>query len=218
MPRTVIENPVINSPFAEPTRHFRFADDGITDEVVEARRVSSYFIPIPRPRSRNKQQLLFETEWTQERVKENEFINRVRERVALWRRGGYVGVTATTRRLLEHWQSPERERRLFFCQVEALETAIYITEVANRYGDAWIENDLREANAGANPLNLIVEVSGYQEKDKVAKVATATNLWVPAVNNHGGFGRWAFIEISDPWDAQHAIRAFLATLAAKEAA
>jgi type III restriction enzyme len=56
-------------------------------------------------------------------------------------------------------------------------------------------------------LNLIIEVTGEHKKDKVAKVATARTLWVPAVNNHGGFGRWAFIEIDDPWDAQNVIRA-----------
>ncbi len=46
---------------------------------------------------------------------------------------------------------PERERRLFFCQVEALETVIYLTEVAGKYGDAWIENRLRQDNLDANP-------------------------------------------------------------------
>jgi len=51
--------------------------------------------------------------------------------------------------------------------------------------------------------------SGEHKKDKVAKVATARTLWVPAVNNHGGFDRWAFIEIDDPWDAQNLIRASL---------
>ena len=59
------------------------------------------------------------------------------------------------------------------------------------------------------PLNLIVEVSGAQRKDKEAKVATARTMWVPAVNNHGGFGRWAFLEITDPWDADNVIRGFL---------
>jgi type III restriction enzyme len=153
MPQVVIENPVINSSFVEPTRHYRFSDDGITDEIEPARRVSSYFVPIPRPKSRNaNKQLAFDTEWTRERIQENKFINDVRERVALWRRGGYLGVTPITRRLLEHWRDPERERKLFFCQIEALETAIYIAEVAGRYGDAWIENDLRRANADANPL------------------------------------------------------------------
>jgi type III restriction enzyme len=58
-------------------------------------------------------------------------------------------------------------------------------------------------------LSLILEVSGEAKKEKAAKVATARNLWVPAVNNHGDFGRWAFIEIVDPWDAKNTIRAFL---------
>jgi type III restriction enzyme len=59
-------------------------------------------------------------------------------------------------------------------------------------------------------LNLIIEVTGEKKKDKAAKVSTARNLWVPAVNNHGGFGRWAFLEIADPWDAKNTIRAFIA--------
>ena len=58
-------------------------------------------------------------------------------------------------------------------------------------------------------LNLIIEVSGEPKRDKAEKVATARNLWVPAVNNHGGFGRWAFVEVTDPWDAASVIRAFV---------
>jgi type III restriction enzyme len=58
-----------------------------------------------------------------------------------------------------------------------------------------------------NPLNLIVEVTGEKKKDKAAKVSTARTLWLPAINNHGGFGRWAFVEIGDPWDAKNLIRA-----------
>jgi len=62
---------------------------------------------------------------------------------------------------------------------------------------------------GDDLLNLIVEVSGEARKDKAAKVAAARNLWVPAVNNHGGWGRWAFIEIVDRYEAKGTIRAFL---------
>jgi type III restriction enzyme len=40
-------------------------------------------------------------------------------------------------------------------------------------------------------------------------VQTARSLWVPAVNNDGRFGRWAFLEIHDPWGAKNTIRAFL---------
>ena len=150
MPRVVIENPVVNSPFEEPKRHFRFDNEGITSEIVPERRSSHYFIPIPRPRKRGAQAALFETEWLEERIQENRFINQVRERVARWRAGGHVDVTKTTARLLQYWTREERERRLFFCQIEAVETIIYLTEVAKRYGDAWIENDLRRAAAEAD--------------------------------------------------------------------
>jgi type III restriction enzyme len=57
-----------------------------------------------------------------------------------------------------------------------------------------------------NLLNLVVEVTGQKKKDKEAKVAAVRTLWAPAVNNHGGFGRWDFIEITDPWNAKNLIR------------
>ncbi|MBU4233977.1 MAG: DEAD/DEAH box helicase family protein [Proteobacteria bacterium] len=151
MKQVVIENPVINSPFDEPQRHFRFSNEGITNEIIPERRVSSYFIPIAKPKKKGKQAYLPDTEWTQERIEENKEINQIRSRVAMWRQGGYLGTTKTTARLLEYWQRPDREKNLFFCQIEALETAIYITEVAKKSGDAWIENFIRERNEGANP-------------------------------------------------------------------
>jgi type III restriction enzyme len=60
-------------------------------------------------------------------------------------------------------------------------------------------------------LNLICEVSGDARKDKAAKVETARDLWVPAINNHGGFGRWAFVNVTDPWDAEKVIWAAFQT-------
>lgn len=151
--QVVIENPIINSPFNEPGRHFRFTDDGITSEIDDGRRTSSYFVPIARPKKRRgaPQQALFDTEWTQDRIVENKLVNDIRNRVATWRKGGYVGVTPTTARLIAYWTDPNREKKLFFCQNEALETAIYTTEVAKKYGDAWIENAIREANDTSNP-------------------------------------------------------------------
>jgi type III restriction enzyme len=151
MSQVVIENPIINSPFDEPTRHFRFSDEGITNEIVDGRRTSSYFVPIAKPKKKGSSQLQFDTEWTQDRIEENKLVNDIRRRVDMWRKGGHVGVTPTTARLIAYWTDPNREKKLFFCQIEALETAIYITEVAKKYGDAWIENQLREANDSSNP-------------------------------------------------------------------
>lgn len=144
----VIPNPILNSPFREPTRHFRFDEDGITSEVVEERRRSTYFIPIPKPKKKvaagvPANQLTLPGNWTSERMQENDNINRVRAHVAGWRAAGWPGVTATTRELLDYWTNEERDRPLFFCQIEALETAIYVTEVAGKE-QQWIDNLLRE--------------------------------------------------------------------------
>jgi type III restriction enzyme len=64
----------------------------------------------------------------------------------------------------------------------------------------------------AGELNLVLEVSGQDRAEKAAKVATARTLWAPAVNNHGGFGRWAVFEVRDPWNAKTEIREFLKEL------
>ncbi|MGI9119294.1 MAG: DNA methyltransferase [Acidimicrobiales bacterium] len=148
-PQIVIENPILNRPYDAPERHFRFDDEGITDNVVGGRRPSSYFIPIPKAK-KNGGQLVFD-EWTGDRIEENRLINQIRDRVARWRELGWPAVTPTTRALLEYWTDAERERPLFFCQIEALETAIYLTEAAKKLGDPWIENELRTFAEDANP-------------------------------------------------------------------
>jgi len=68
---------------------------------------------------------------------------------------------------------------------------------------------LDDGNGKKDPLNLIIEVTGERDKKKAAKVSTARDFWVPAVNNHSGFGRWSFIEISDPWDAKNTVKALI---------
>jgi type III restriction enzyme len=155
MKSIVIENPIVNSAFSEPKRHFRFDDEGITNELVEKRRNSQYFIPIAKPKKKDNQTQLELEFWTNDRIEENKFINDVRQCVSLWRDRNYsstVNITPITRRLLEYWKNPERERRLFFCQLEALETIIYLTEVAPKSGKAWFINKLNEFKDVANPL------------------------------------------------------------------
>ena len=139
-----IENPILNSPYDEPTRYWKFDDEGITNEVVDGRRRSEYFMPIPASKRRGGTQAELEfEEWTQDRVEENAFTNQVREAVLRWRKLGWPGVTATTRRLLEYWTDEDREKRFFFCQIEALETAIFLTEAAGKQsGGSYFENEM----------------------------------------------------------------------------
>jgi type III restriction enzyme len=68
----------------------------------------------------------------------------------------------------------------------------YVPDFIVRIDDGHGDDDL---------LNMIVEVSGATRRDKERKVATSRDLWIPAVNSGGGFGRWAFVEVSDIADA-----------------
>ena len=110
MSDAIIENPVINSPFEEPTRHFRFGDDGITKRPWNAGASAHTSCPSRSHGSTSRPAPVAETEWTASRIQENEFINRIRERVDLWRRGGYVGITKTTARLLDYWTAARTAR------------------------------------------------------------------------------------------------------------
>ena len=148
-----IENPILNSPYKMPTRHFKFDEEGITDEVVEGRRRSQYFMPVPASKQKGKAQKELEfLEWTQDRVEENIFTNEIRDAVGLWRQRGWPDVTPTTHFLLEYWTEKERERPLFFCQIEAAETAIFLVEAASKQprGPYFI-NEIRRFNEDANP-------------------------------------------------------------------
>jgi hypothetical protein len=66
-----------------------------------------------------------------------------------------------------------------------------------------------DGHGPADLLNLILECTGQKKKDKEAKVTTTQTLWIPAVNGHGEFGRWTFLEVRDPWDAQNEIQRIL---------
>lgn len=146
-----IDNPIVNSPFAMPERRWKFDRDGITDEILAGRRPSARFVPIAKSAKKGKQpSLLLNEEWTGDRLEENQFVNDVRKELQSWRDSGRRGLSSVSTELLEHWSRPERERRLYWCQIEALETAMFLTEVAAKVGCAWIENKLTEVAGDFN--------------------------------------------------------------------
>ena len=148
-----MNNPILNSPYSEPLRHFNSDERGITDEILEFRRPSSYYIPVPKAKTAQQQLDLNISEgaYGSELQKENEFINKVRAYVKEWRMSGWPGLTRISRDLLSYWNDESRENKLFFCQIEALETFMYLNEVAEKTGQNWIINDIKKANSGANP-------------------------------------------------------------------
>jgi len=146
--RGAIENPVINSPYAEPARHFRVVDGQVTGEIDPRRRPSEFFVPVAKPKKASPQLALQFGGGA--RQQPNEIVNEVRQAVARWRLQGYPHTTSTTKDLLAHWRAEDRERRLFFCQIEAAETAIYLTEAAQKLADTKALNQIREDNAKYN--------------------------------------------------------------------
>ncbi|WP_237152088.1 BPTD_3080 family restriction endonuclease [Oryzibacter oryziterrae] len=145
------DNPIITSPFDPPTHHYELDDDGQpTGKKLAGRRESIQVVPVPAARRRGPKQAelaLFDENGA--KVTSNALINEIRKHVEQWRAlpPSQWGVTPETQRLLLHWREPTRARRLFFCQREAVETLIYLTEVApNRF-----RKQLQDANAEANP-------------------------------------------------------------------
>jgi type III restriction enzyme len=116
----LVDNPILNSPFEEPTRYWAY-DEG-QPVLVEGRRPAGYYF---KSRTRGEQLAMLEEEFVP-----LELVNTIRERVREWRVQGYPDVTPITRQLLNHWNNPDRERKLFFCQREAVETLIWLVEAS----------------------------------------------------------------------------------------
>jgi len=116
-----VEQPILNSPFEEPAEHW-LIQEGQTPTRAPGRRQAGYFYrnpkaPQPEPGEPAR------GDW-----EELELVNLVRERVAQWREAGYPGATRTTLDLIRHWRREGREQRLFFAQIEAAETVIFLNE------------------------------------------------------------------------------------------
>ena len=160
------ERPVVNSPYEYPARHWELDQEGQpTSRILEQRRRAEFITPIPKPRKRRKAAAQDVLEFadrtgvstTAQQYDPTPIINELRGHIDRWRalpNPGDWQVTPETARLLRHWR---RHRfsgiRPFFCQIEAVETLIWITEVAPRAGrraKTFLDH-LDAANAGANP-------------------------------------------------------------------
>ena len=137
------EKPILNSPYAYPSRHWELDDSGQpTQRIAEQRRIAEFVTPIPKPRRRrdrgDQDELVFsEGQGLSSAAQQYDVtgnVNEIRRLVDAWRQlpnPSDWGVTPETQRLLQHWRSYEfSSYRPFFCQVEAAETVIWLTEVA----------------------------------------------------------------------------------------
>ena len=157
------DRPILNSPYEYPSRHWELDESGQpTSRILDRRRRVSFITPIPRPKKRGQRAMVFDAaaqalEAEGQQYELMEVINELRRRVDAWRSipdPGRWRVTPETARLIKHWRSHRfGDIRPFFCQVEAAETAIWLTEVAPRLGNEGRRflDHLAAANAQANP-------------------------------------------------------------------
>src|SRR5437899_1138398 len=159
------ERPILNSPYEYPGRHWELDADGQpTGQIIEERRKAKFITPIPKPKKHKRrggqERMVFDegagVSTAKQQYDPTPIIDELRRRVDHWRASGNPsswGVTPETARLLQHWRHYEFTGvRPFFCQIEAAETAIWLTEVApNEAQSKRFLEHLANANNDANP-------------------------------------------------------------------
>ena len=157
------QHPILNSPYEYPGTHWELDDSGQpTQQVLESRRPVSFITPIPKPKktTRNQQSLVLDEgkglSTEDQQYDPTGLINELRRHVDQWRAipdPGQWKVTPETARLLQHWRHHRfASLRPFFCQVEAAETIIWLTEVApqlGKEGKVFLDH-LDKVNADSN--------------------------------------------------------------------
>src|SRR5712691_11697331 len=165
MSNPVFDHPILNSPYGYPSKHWELDAVGQpTQKTIARRRDAKFITPIPKPKKHKaaltQAGFVFD-EGKGLSTKEQQYdptsiINEVRRTVVAWRslpNPNQWQVTPETARLLQHWRHHEFSSvRPFFCQVEAVETAIWLVEVApqSKNGKRVLDH-LVSANKDANP-------------------------------------------------------------------
>ncbi|GAB3679012.1 BPTD_3080 family restriction endonuclease [Salinisphaera aquimarina] len=165
MSKPFFERPILNSPYEYPEQHWEIDRNGQpTQQIIQRRRRAEFLTPIPKPRRQSGAGVQASMNYgddkglstEKQRYEHAAIINGVREQVDRWRQlpEAQWRVTPETARLLKHWRHHEfSQLRPFFCQVEAAETAIWLTEVAPKIGGIgrnYIAH-INQSNDDANP-------------------------------------------------------------------
>lgn len=184
------EKPILNSPYAYPARHWELDEQGQpTQRIIESRRRAEFITPIPKPKKQKgaplQKQIVFDEgkgiSTEEQQYDPTPIINELRRHVDQWRSRPSPAdwqVTPETARLLQHWRHHNFNNiRPFFCQVEAVETVIWLTEVAPKAGKTGkiFLDHLVNANNDANPelLRLALKLATGAGKTTVMAMLIA---------------------------------------------
>jgi len=189
MSNDFFSKPILNTPYASPSRHWELDEQGQpTQKIIEPRRPAEFITPIPKPKKRKaseKQSSIVFDEGKGLSTHEQQYdvtavINGVRDQVEAWRKlqnSNDLQLTPETARLLQHWRHHKFTGvRPFFCQVEAAETAIWLSEVAsNSKAGKSLLDYLEGASTDANPglLRLALKLATGAGKTTVMAMLIA---------------------------------------------
>lgn len=167
IPIQPVENPILCSPYREPDQHWLYDTTTGVPTRTPGRRPASYWFKSERTGSA-QQQMSFLAE---EERDDLPLVNALRDDVRRWRGSNWENASETTKKLLRHWWREDRARRLFFCQVEAVETIIYLKEILAlgkkpRWTPKLTLDDFKVLSQGFNP----------RPQEWVAKVAQHPKL------------------------------------------
>jgi type III restriction enzyme len=167
--RSIDDGLIINSPYEEPQQYWAYSREEQAFKFKNGRRSAGYWKASQNTKSYDDPGEFIEIQ----------LVNRIRPRVRDWKRLGYPNVTATTKRLLDYWQSPDHRsdgKRFFFAQLEAVETAIWLAEAspADRQGieipsdgSEWLRLCFKLAT-GVGKTNVMGMLIAWHALNKIA--------------------------------------------------
>ncbi|GHT81543.1 restriction endonuclease [Betaproteobacteria bacterium] len=206
MSDTFFEHPILNSPYGYPGRHWELDSTGLpTGVIIENRRRAEFITPIPKPRKQKSLSLeLFdETQGLSQGGQKYDpisIINEVRRHVDAWRNlpSSAWQVTPETARLLQHWRRHEFQGiRPFFCQIEAVETAIWLTEVAPKLKAQ--ESQSKKASASKSITTLLASIENSSQEANPGLLRIALKLAT-------GAGKTTVMALIIAWQTINAVR------------
>src|SRR5579859_3568731 len=143
LPIQPVAQPILCKPYEEPREHWVYDRQSGEAQQQPGRRPAGFWFK-DRAKGHTTQLSFLE----EEHFNPLELVNRLREDVGKWRASAYEGATPVTKELLHSWWRTDRPRRLFFCQLEAVETTIYVAEIRlggkrTRFNPSFTEDDLK---------------------------------------------------------------------------
>ena len=200
IPIQPVEDPILCSPYEEPGLHWLYDTKTGRPSKIQARREASYWYKSERTGSAQRSLL------AEEERDDLPLVNALRDDVRRWRKSGWQNASETTKKLLRHWWREDRTRRLFFCQLEAAETIVYLREILAagrkpRWKPQLAPDEFRMLEAGRNPRpdEWVARVAQHPKLSDVPNEAGAASIPRYACKMATGAGKTVVMSMLIAW-------------------